>query len=81
MGTYIGSREERSGFIEKHYVNPGEVEIEFPREKRNLIYIFWESMKTTYSNKSNGGSFEKNFISELTELAHNNENFSDEKMI
>lgn len=63
-------------FIEENYVNPENVEIEFPEEKRNLIYIFMESGEITFADSENGGAFEKNVIPELTTLAQENEDFS-----
>ena len=48
----------------------------FPERKRNLIYIYLESMENTYSSTENGGAFEQNVIPELTELSLQNENFS-----
>ncbi len=63
-------------FIEDHYVNPEEVEIEFPEKKRNLIYIYMESGETTFADKENGGDFDQNVIPELTALAQENEDFS-----
>lgn len=44
-------------------------EITFPEKKRNLIYIFLESMESTYASKDEGGEFEFNCIPELTQLA------------
>ena len=52
---YIGSLKNESNLIETEYVDPKEVEIEFPEQKRNLIYILLESMETTYYSKENGG--------------------------
>lgn len=69
QGTY-------SEFIDAHYVNPRDVEITFPEQKRNLIYIFLESMEITYADEQNGGAFEENCIPELTQLAQENEDFS-----
>lgn len=63
-------------FIAENYVNPTSVELEFPSQKRNLIYIYLESAEITYADKENGGAFEKNIIPELTELAKENEDFS-----
>ncbi len=65
-----------SDFIEANYVNPIDVELEFPEKKRNLIYIYLESMETTYADKESGGAFEDNTIKELTEIAMDNEDFS-----
>ncbi|MBO7304311.1 MAG: LTA synthase family protein [Clostridia bacterium] len=63
-------------FIENHYVDPDKTEMTFPDEKRNLIYIFLESMETTYADTSVGGKITENFIPELTELASNNVSFT-----
>lgn len=63
-------------FVAENYVDPNNVEITFPSEKRNLIYIFLESMEMTYADRESGGAFEKNVIPELTVLSQENENFS-----
>ena len=63
-------------FIQDHFVDAGTVEITFPEKKRNLIYIYLESMEMTYANLKNGGAFSKNVIPELTKLAKENEDFS-----
>ena len=48
----------------------------FPDEKRNLVYIFLESMEATYASKDAGGGMDFNCIPELTKLAEENTNFS-----
>lgn len=65
-----------SSFIEEEYVDPFEVSIQFPEEKQNLIYIYLESMESTFSSTKEGGMYEKNRIPELTEIAKNNISFS-----
>ena len=65
-----------SDLIEKEYVDPSTANIIFPEEKRNLIYIYLESMENTFSSKENGGMYRENRIPELTEIAKNNTNFS-----
>ena len=44
--------------------------IKAPEKKRNLIYIFMESMEVTYADRENGGIADKNRIPYLTELSH-----------
>ena len=78
---YIRNNRIDSNFFEEVYVNPKNVELEFPKKKRNLIYIFLESMESTYSNKDNGGAYDINYIPELTEIANNNINFSNNNLI
>lgn len=63
-------------FIAEEYVNPSSVKISFPEKKRNLIYIYLESIETTYTNKENGGAYEYNLIPELVDIANQNEDFS-----
>lgn len=76
IGGYMANQGEVSTFIDDNYVDPRSVELTFPEQKRNLIYIFLESMETTYADTENGGAFEKNVIPELTTLAQENEDFS-----
>ena len=44
-----------STLFEKYYADPDSVEITFPEEKRNLIYIFLESMETAYFSEEEIG--------------------------
>jgi phosphoglycerol transferase len=64
-----------SDFIEKNYVDPANVSMKFPEQKRNLIYIYLESMEATYSDKQNGGAYSDNYIPRLTKLSEENEDF------
>ena len=73
---YIANQVNTSLFIEEEYVKPEEVDIQFPEQKRNLIYIFLESMETTYCSKEDGGLSEKDLIPEISKLAKENLNFS-----
>ena len=76
IDEYTKNSDTYSSFVDMYYVDPSEVELTFPEEKKNLIYIFLESMEITYSDEKNGGAFENNFIPELTNLAVENEDFS-----
>ena len=73
---YIKNRLEESSFYKENYVNPNDVKITFPNKKRNLIYIYLESMENSALSKDNGGTVEKSYISKLENLALNNLNFS-----
>lgn len=75
--SYIRKQSIYSKMIEKNYLDPIEVDITFPENKRNLIYIYLESMEITYADSQNGGAYKENYIPELTELARENECFSD----
>ena len=76
VSNYMKGQSTYSTFIDDNYVDPSSVNITFPEQKRNLIYIFLESMEMTYADKENGGAFKQNVIPELTQLAQENEDFS-----
>ena len=78
VGDYVDGQSTYSTFIDDYYVDPADVSLTFPEKKRNLIYIFLESMEMTYADKENGGAFDENVIPELTALAQENEDFSGE---
>ncbi len=73
---FIHAKTQLSELYENEYVDPNSVAITFPEEKRNLIYIYLESMETSYLDKAQGGAMTENLIPELTALAQNNVNFS-----
>ena len=74
---YLVSQKKESHFIEQNYVDPRTTKITFPEQKRNLIYIYLESMESTLASKGDGGGLDFNCILELTTLAEENTNFSD----
>ena len=74
--SYAKSQMMQSALIEEEYVSPNDVNITFPKQKRNLIYIFVESLESSMQNQENGGVFPTNYIPELTELAKENISFS-----
>ena len=76
IGNYTANKSTYSDFIDVNYVDPADTELTFPETKRNLIYIFLESMETTYTDVEDGGGFEEGCIPLLTELAQENEDFS-----
>lgn len=74
--NYIKSKRVESMFIEKNYVNPNKVSLKFPSKKRNLIYIYLESMEASDMDLAKGGALPKNVIPGLTKLAMDNTSFS-----
>ena len=78
---YIINNHRITNLYESEYRDPKEVNITFPEEKRNLIYIYMESMETSYLSKDMGGGLEYNLIPELTQLAQENINFSHNKQV
>lgn len=73
---YIKMLKQNSKFIENNYVYPNDVELKFPEYKRNLIYIYLESMENTFSSKDVGGFYDFNYIPNLSKIARNNMYFS-----
>lgn len=73
--SYLKYTKQDSTIYEDNYVDGRDVAITFPKEKRNLIYIFLESMEMTYSDQSVGGAMSENYIPELTQISLENENF------
>jgi len=78
--AYVDAVHTESDFIEAHYADPENTPINF-REKRNLIYIFLESMESTYADTEAGGNISTDFIPELSALAEENVSFSHKKGI
>lgn len=78
---FVTHQMQDSHFIEDNYVDPESVNISFPSKKRNLIYIFMESMETSASSQENGGFFEEDHIPKLTKLAKQNTNFSNTELL
>lgn len=73
---YLKASVDYSTLFEEAYRDPAEVEITFPAKKRNLIYIYLESMETGYQSVELGGQRPANLIPELTRLAQEQVNFS-----
>ena len=73
---YIDGMLNPTKIYEEYYVDPSKVNYTFPEQKRNLIYIFLESMETTYEDISNGGAMDYDLMPELTSLANNNLTFT-----
>lgn len=65
-----------STFIEDNYVSPEDVKITFPEEKQNLIFIYLESMETSFLSADYKGGNDVNPMPELCALAEENLNFS-----
>lgn len=79
LGEYINNQAHASSFIDENYVEPLDVHLSFPEHKRNLIYLFLESMEISFSDESHGGAKRVDVIPELTEIALKNGSFSGEK--
>ena len=76
LSTHVSAKMTVGTLYEEHYVNPEETTVKFPAQKRNLVYIFLESMENTYQSVFNGGALSHDLIPELAELAAENVSFS-----
>lgn len=76
---YFSTKSVNSDFIKDNYADPEKTAITFPEKKRNLIYIYLESVEMSYADKKSGGALDYNCIPELTRLALENDCFSGSK--
>lgn len=74
---YVKSQFNDSSFIEDNYVDPRSVNLDFPVEKKNLIYIYAESFESTFFSDKLGGGDSNNYLEPLVSLTRDNINFSD----
>lgn len=73
---------EKTQLYENYFTDPNEVTIHFPEQKRNLIYIYLESMETTFLSEQFGGAQNFNLLPNMTELAQNDGiNFSNTELL
>lgn len=66
----------KSGIIDDNYVDPQTAELTFPEKKRNLVFIYLESLEASYLSKELGGFMDENLMPELTELSREGVSFS-----
>ena len=76
LPSYIAYVSQQSTIYQEEYVDPLKAKITFPEEKRNLIYIFLESMENTYMSADVGGALDRNVMPELTALVQDEENIN-----
>ena len=76
LPEYVYGLFNETPLFEQYYVQPTAENVKFPEEKRNLIYIFLESMEISYLSEDLGGGQDDNLIPELYELATEHTNFS-----
>ena len=76
VDEYIDRRIHATAFYEDNYVDPAKVDITDPEKKKNLIFVYVESLETKYAAKTQGGAQETNLIPNFTRLAKDNLYFS-----
>lgn len=74
--NYLSHILKKTDIFDKYYVPADDVNITFPENKKNLIYIFMESTETSNLSKESGGAFTTSVMPNLERLAQENINFS-----
>lgn len=59
----------KTKIYDDYYVDPAAVELSFPEKKRNLVYLYLESMELSFADAEHGGIAAENYIPKLTELS------------
>ena len=77
LPSFISYVLQQTTIYQDAYVDPMKTKITFPKKKRNLIYIYMESMENTYMSQDVGGALDRNTMPELTELVQDEENIVD----
>lgn len=75
--SYLQYIDEDTTLYDDYYVDGRDIQLTFPEKKRNLVYIYLESMEMTYANRESGGAMMENYIPELADIALENECFGD----
>ena len=78
---YLKQQQEKTLIFENYYVDANKINIDFPTKKRNLIFIFVESLESTNFSKSKGGITEKSYIPHLETFAEEYINFSNTELL
>lgn len=73
---YLVRLQMKTTLYDDYYVDAKTADITFPTEKKNLIYIFMESMEITNADESVGGGKSFNDMTELTDIALENDCFN-----
>lgn len=73
---YIKEQRKNSTFIEENYVDTKRSNLIFPDKKRNLIYIYVESLESTYFSKRFGGGVDNNLLEPMMDLVEENMHFT-----
>ena len=73
---YLAARRIDTEIYDKYYIDTATVELTFPEKKKNLVYIYMESMEMSLADESHGGGKSVNVIPELTDIALENDCFN-----
>jgi phosphoglycerol transferase len=76
LESYLVAQGMSSTLYEDYYVNTSDAVIAAPDNKKNLIYLFLESVEITVADAESGGAGSTNVIPELTDIALQNTCFN-----
>ena len=76
---YLELKHGKTSFYEEYYVKPEPALITSDGKTKNLIYIYLESMESTYASVEDGGKQKENYMPELTALANDNISFTEKE--
>lgn len=77
---YFEAISQKTTLYEDYYIDPDTVDITADGETKNLIYIYMESMETTYASEEEGGAQPKNnYLPNLCEMADEGITFTDKE--
>ena len=76
LDSYLKNMNNVSTIFEDYYVDGSKVKIEFPKKKRNLIFLVVESLESSNVSKKNGGLVDESYSPYLEKLAMEYTNFS-----
>ncbi|MBQ7671175.1 MAG: LTA synthase family protein [Clostridia bacterium] len=77
VDDFIYAKNHPTEIYENYYVKPDADNVVANGKTKNLIYIYLESMETTYASTDIGGYQTENYMPHLTALAKENVSFSD----
>ncbi|MDO4499860.1 MAG: putative glycosyltransferase, exosortase G system-associated [Erysipelotrichaceae bacterium] len=68
---YLKVQNDKTSIFNDYYYDPLKASITAPETKKNLIYIYVESLETSYTDKNSGGFQYENYLPYLSETAKN----------
>lgn len=76
LPQYLLGMVQKTDLYDVEYIDPAKVAVTFPQKKRNLVYIYLESMENAFFSVEQGGIHDACRMPELYALAESNLNFS-----
>ncbi len=81
---YIENQVNHTTIYDDYYVSPDSIDFTLQNkdgEYKNLLYIYLESLETTYASTEDGGKQNTNYIPYLSQLAKDNVSFSNSNLL